>query len=234
MRRLIIAAAAGGAALALGSCATMSAEQCTAGDWSGQGYIDGQAGMTMSHLDEHTEACAKHGVTPDAAAYAAGRQQGLLHYCTPGKGFEVGRTGSGYAGVCPSDLEADFNYGYRDGQIVHEAEAALSRARSRVDSFGGRLEELDEKIVAKQAEARAEGLTDEQATAHLDAMNRIGGFPWKMTFSYGRALQAAPQRAWGGDNANAAKAQAAFAHRARLNGLASLGQYEASMENEAA
>ena len=162
MRRLIIAAAAGGAALALGSCATMSAEQCTAGDWSGQGYIDGQAGMTMSHLDEHTEACAKHGVTPDAAAYAAGRQQGLLHYCTPGKGFEVGRTGSGYAGVCPSDLEADFNYGYRDGQIVHEAEAALSRARSRVDSFGARLEELDEKIVAKQAEARAEGLTDEQ------------------------------------------------------------------------
>ena len=51
MRRLIIAAAAGGAALVLGSCATMSAEQCTAGDWSGQGYIDGQAGMTMSHLD---------------------------------------------------------------------------------------------------------------------------------------------------------------------------------------
>ena len=78
------------------------------------------------------------------------------------------------------------------------------------------------------------GQTDEQATAHLDAMNRIGGFPWKMTFSYGRALQAAPQRAWGGDNANAAKAQAAFAHRARLNGLASLGQYDASMETEAA
>ena len=77
------------------------------------------------------------------------------------------------------------------------------------------------------------GQTDEQATAHLDAMNRIGGFPWKMTFSYGRALQAAPQRAWGGDNANAAKAQAAFAHRAKMNSLASLGQYDASMEKEA-
>ena len=42
------------------------------------------------------------------------------------------------------------------------------------------------------------GQSDEEATAHLDAMNRIGGFPWKMTFSYGRALQAAPQKAWGG------------------------------------
>ena len=162
MRLLLIAAATGGAALALGSCATMSAEQCMAGDWSGQGYVDGQSGLTMSRLDEHARACAEHGVSPDAAAYAAGREQGLVQYCTPYKGFEVGRTGSAYAGVCPSDLEADFMYAYRDGQVVHAAEQALSSARSRVDSLGGRLEELDEKIVAKQAEARAEGLTDEQ------------------------------------------------------------------------
>jgi hypothetical protein len=162
MRLLIIAAAAGGAALALGSCATMSAEQCMAGDWSGQGYADGQSGLTMSRLDEHAEACAKHGVTPDAAAYAAGRRQGLVYYCTPGKGFEVGRTGSGYAGVCPSELEADFMPAYRDGQIVHEVEAALANARGRVDSLGARLEELDDKIAAKQVEARAENLTDEQ------------------------------------------------------------------------
>lgn len=162
MRILIIAAAAAGAAVALGSCATMSAEQCMAGDWSGQGYADGQSGLTMSRLDEHAEACAKHGVSPDAASYAAGRRQGLMYYCTPDKGFEVGRTGSGYAGVCPADLEADFMPAYRDGQIVHEVEQALSNARSEVDSLGARLEELDEKIVAKQAEARAEGLTDAQ------------------------------------------------------------------------
>ena len=78
------------------------------------------------------------------------------------------------------------------------------------------------------------GQTDEQATAHLDAMNRIGGFPWKMTFSYGRALQAAPQRAWSGKVENVAKAQAAFHHRARMNGLASLGQWDAKLEKKAA
>lgn len=162
MRLLIIAAAAGGAVLALGSCATMSAEQCMAGDWSGQGYADGRQGLTMSRLDDHAQACAKHGVTPDAAAYAAGRRQGLVHYCTPQKGFEVGRSGSGYAGVCPSDLEADFAWGYRDGQVVHAAEQALSSARGRVDSLGARLTDLDEKIAGKQAEARAEGLTEAQ------------------------------------------------------------------------
>jgi len=77
------------------------------------------------------------------------------------------------------------------------------------------------------------GQSDEQATAHLDAMNRIGGFPWKMTFSYGRALQAAPQKAWSGKLANVAAAQAAFAHRARMNGLASLGQWEGALEKAA-
>lgn len=173
MKLLITAAAAAGAALALGSCATMSAEQCMAGDWSGQGYADGQSGLTMSRLDEHVEACAEHGVSPDAASYAAGRREGLVHYCTPYKGFEVGRTGSGYAGVCPSELEADFMYAYRDGQVVHAVEQALSNARSRVDSLGDRLEELDEKIIAKQAEARAEGLTEAQREAVRERIAEI-------------------------------------------------------------
>jgi fructose-bisphosphate aldolase, class I len=77
------------------------------------------------------------------------------------------------------------------------------------------------------------GQSDEEATAHLDAMNKIGGFPWKMTFSYGRALQAAPQKAWSGKPENVAAAQRAFAHRARMNGLASVGQWEGSLEKAA-
>jgi fructose-bisphosphate aldolase class I len=78
------------------------------------------------------------------------------------------------------------------------------------------------------------GQSDEEATAHLDAMIRIGGFPWKMTFSYGRALQAAPQKAWSGKRENVAAAQAALLHRARMNGLASLGKWEPALEKAAA
>ncbi len=74
------------------------------------------------------------------------------------------------------------------------------------------------------------GQSDEQATAHLDAMNKLGGFPWKMTFSYGRALQAAPQKAWSGKVENVGAAQKAFAHRAQMNGLASLGQWSGALE----
>jgi fructose-bisphosphate aldolase class I len=78
------------------------------------------------------------------------------------------------------------------------------------------------------------GQSDEQATAHLDAMNRIGNPPWGLTFSYGRALQAAPQKAWSGKSENVAAAQRAFSHRAQMNGLAALGQWKADMEKKAA
>jgi fructose-bisphosphate aldolase class I len=74
------------------------------------------------------------------------------------------------------------------------------------------------------------GQSDEKATAHLNAMNRIGGLPWRLTFSYGRALQAAPQKAWAGKAENVAAAQRAFNHRARMNSLASKGEWKADLE----
>jgi fructose-bisphosphate aldolase class I len=77
------------------------------------------------------------------------------------------------------------------------------------------------------------GQTDLQATAHLDAMNRIGGCPWPLSFSYGRALQGAAEAAWAGKPENAAAAQRAFTHRARMNSLASLGAWPPALEDEA-
>jgi fructose-bisphosphate aldolase class I len=78
------------------------------------------------------------------------------------------------------------------------------------------------------------GQSDEEATAHLDAMNRIGGLPWKLTFSYGRALQAAPQKAWSGKAENTTAGQQAFAHRAMMNSLASKGEWKADLESKKA
>jgi fructose-bisphosphate aldolase class I len=78
------------------------------------------------------------------------------------------------------------------------------------------------------------GQSDEEATAHLDAMNKIGNLPWRLTFSYGRALQHAPQKAWSGRMENVAAAQRVFSHRARMNGLASMGQWKRELEMRAA
>lgn len=81
------------------------------------------------------------------------------------------------------------------------------------------------------------GQSDEDATAHLNAMNAIGnqggGLPWKLSFSYGRALQHAPLTAWGGKPENVAAAQAAFLHRAHMNSLATQGEWKPGLEQAA-
>ena len=75
------------------------------------------------------------------------------------------------------------------------------------------------------------GQSDELATAHLDAMNKLGPLPWKLTFSYGRALQAAALKAWGGKDVEAGKK--AHLHRAKMNGLAAKGEWDQSLEKAA-
>jgi fructose-bisphosphate aldolase class I len=74
------------------------------------------------------------------------------------------------------------------------------------------------------------GQGDEEATANLDAMNKLGAHPWQLSFSYGRALQAPALKAWGGSDANAEAGSAAFLHRARMNGLARHGTWTENAE----
>ena len=76
------------------------------------------------------------------------------------------------------------------------------------------------------------GQGDEEATANLDAINRVGGTPWHLTYSYGRALQAAPQKAWSGRTENVPAAQQAFRHRAEMNSRASLGTWAPELEQQ--
>jgi fructose-bisphosphate aldolase class I len=77
------------------------------------------------------------------------------------------------------------------------------------------------------------GQSDEEATAHLSIMNAAGALPWKLTFSYGRALQAAALQAWDGKAENVAAGQRAFAHRAKMNSLAASGAWTPKLEKAA-
>ena len=77
------------------------------------------------------------------------------------------------------------------------------------------------------------GQSDEDATAHLNAMNARGPHPWQLSFSYGRALQAPALKAWGGKPENVEAAQRAYYHRAKMNGAARTGMYAPEMEREA-
>ncbi len=78
------------------------------------------------------------------------------------------------------------------------------------------------------------GQSEADATLHLSLMNRTGGLPWQLSFSYGRALQQSTLDAWQGKSANVGAAQRVFLKRARLNGMARDGRYESAMEQAAA
>ena len=171
--RFLIMAAALGAGLALGSCATMSEDQCLAGAWGEVGLADGRAGYGEDRLASHAEACAKVGVVPDEAVYFAAREEGLRSYCVPANGFRVGRDGSSYAGVCPASVEGPFLSAYRDGQVLGAAERAVSDAASRVSSYASRAEELDEKIAAKRRECRDESLAEDVRQRACDRIDEL-------------------------------------------------------------
>ena len=165
MKYLIIGAVGLAALAALSGCATMSEDQCLAGDWDQQGYTDGYAGYSESRLEDHAKACAKYGVVPNSAAYFSAREDGLRGYCVPERGFAEAVRGNSYAGVCRGPMEGAFLAAFSDGQEVYRAEQAVSEARSRIDSLGARAEEIDEKIAYFEGQARDRDLSEEAREA---------------------------------------------------------------------
>ena len=77
------------------------------------------------------------------------------------------------------------------------------------------------------------GQSDKAATAHLSEMNKLGGGPWELSFSYGRALHASARKAWGGMADNLTTGQQAFLHRAKCNGAARSGSWTEALEKVA-
>ena len=109
--------------------------------------------------------------------------------------------------------------------------------RASVEEVAGRTVKVLKRCVPPAVPGIAflsGGQSEEEATAHLNAMNAMQPVPWALTFSYGRALQAAPQKAWSGKADNVPAAQRAFAHRAQMNGLATTGGWKPDLEKKAA
>jgi len=136
----------------LGGCASMSGDECMTSDWAAIGYEDGARGYTSDHLSKHRKACAKHGVTPDFAAYQNGREQGLVEYCQPGRGFEIGSHGGSYHGVCDANLEGDFLDAYNSGRQLYILQTNVNRATAGINSRQDELERIDAEMLENEAE----------------------------------------------------------------------------------
>ena len=154
-----------GTALAMvlvSGCAGMSDEECLATDWSAVGYEDGARGYTAERFSRHRTACAKHGITADFGAYQAGREQGLVEYCQPGRGYDVGVSGGRYQGVCSADLEPDFLDAYNAGYHLYTLRANVNRANANISARERELERIKKDMRDKEKALIAPETTTEE------------------------------------------------------------------------
>jgi hypothetical protein len=167
--RLILRTSAAMTLLALGACATMDRDECLTVDWRTVGFEDGAAGYSGDRIGQHRKACAKHGVTPDLAAYQSGREDGLREYCVPANGFRLGSRGGDYGGMCPADLEFAFTDAFQSGRQLYTLEARLSDVSSQLRSKRSALKTAESDIATRSARAISnEATTEERAQAVVD------------------------------------------------------------------
>ncbi|MEO1204028.1 MAG: DUF2799 domain-containing protein [Pseudomonadota bacterium] len=138
-------------ALAISGCASMSEEQCALNDWSAVGYEDGSRGYSSERFGSYRKACAKHGVAPDFRAYQEGRDEGLVEYCRPSRGYNLGLSGGRYNGVCDAALEEEFLDAYRVGHELYSLRSNVNAANNRIAAKEGELNSVRESIQGKEA-----------------------------------------------------------------------------------
>lgn len=124
-----------GAALLLAACATLSQDQCEAGDWRAIGFRDGAAGRAPAYLANHQDACAQYGIAPDSALYTAGRTEGLRRYCQLANAETEGLAGRRYNGVCPGEVGVSF-------ARVHAAALEIHAREAQIDSLDADISRL--------------------------------------------------------------------------------------------
>jgi Protein of unknown function (DUF2799) len=151
-----------GFALVTGACSSMGPEECLATDWSALGYEDGSRGLPSDYFANHRKACAKHGITADFGAYQSGRKEGLVEFCQPGRGYDLGVSGGRYYGVCDVALEEEFLDAYKVGHELYTLRANVSNANARISAKEYELEQVRATMRGKEALLISPGPTPDE------------------------------------------------------------------------
>jgi len=154
--------------LLLAGCATLSREECLRGDWYQIGVNDGQQGHQLARLNSHRSACRDTPAIIDEGAYQAGRDIGLVSYCTPVSGYRIAANGDQYGDVCPINSETQFLQGYVLGEQVYRAEQGIADAERHVRSLETQLNRKREEI--EEARASVEAADNRRAIRQAEQM----------------------------------------------------------------
>ena len=149
-----------GAVSVLSGCATLSEEECRAADWRTIGFEDGTMGKPIGQIGKHREACADHGVPVDLTAYKEGHEEGMVIFCQPASGFELGNRGGRFNDDCPVDLRADFYAAYEDGyrafklrREVRNSEQDIRRYQQSLEVIAEQIKMLEANLVSAEGDA---------------------------------------------------------------------------------
>lgn len=163
----------------LAGCSSMSEKQCRSVDWGERGERDAYDGQARERIASYQDACSEFGIQADAVAYNAGYAKGLRLYCTPQRGYAIGKAGSSYRRTCPPESEPAFLTGYDTGRNlnaetrrmsdlerqIRDAEKQLKDGASAEgrDSLRRRIRDLDDEM--SLAQRRIRRLQDEAVAA---------------------------------------------------------------------
>lgn len=156
-----------------GGCASMSSEECANSDWTAVGYEDGSRGYTSDRFGNHRKACAKHGITADFQAYQQGRADGLVEFCQPTRGFNLGANGGAYHGVCDVALEEEFLDAYKVGHQLYSLRSNVNNTSSRIRAKEAELKRTREEIRAKEADLISEDITTQDRVLLLADLKEL-------------------------------------------------------------
>jgi hypothetical protein len=162
------------AACALTGCAGMSEQACLVSDWRTVGFEDGTYGRPVGTIGSYREACGKHGVVPDLTAYRAGHAEGVEVYCRPAQGFDVGRHGGAYQGVCPANLETEFLSAYNSGRRLYELESAVARVDNQIAANLRTQENIKQELTQIGASMISAETTAEQRVLFVSRAADLG------------------------------------------------------------
>jgi len=123
----------------LGACASLTQEQCLAGDWENIGYNDGISGRQESYIGRHFDACSDVGVAPDVQAWLEGRAQGLPLYCTPQNAYNIGRNGDNFSPVCPATERYELARAWDWGQEYYEISGQIDDLEDEAQAIRRRI-----------------------------------------------------------------------------------------------
>jgi hypothetical protein len=148
--------------LLLSNCANMNESDCLTADWQLIGFEDGSFGKNESHISQHREECAEHGVTPDLVTYRKGHFDGSKNFCTTNNGFSRGHQGKNYNRNCPEQFEAMFLTGFTDGQTLYGLKKILNQSATALEGAYEDIDWLEHAIAEKSELMIADGLNRDQ------------------------------------------------------------------------